>query len=297
MNRGEILRRKRKEKGYTQAEAAKGIGGVVLRSYNSYENGKEPRDKMFWARAAKFFDCDVEEFGVSISEDDAYDSYYQADRQARTKKLAALTTGSTLASLALGGPPLAAVSFSLTMASYAAGVYMGRRKAMKEALPEDDEALRKMLEKRERFIRKALSYLCMALTDLEINPKRVRELPDDGPDVILEVDTETIKSWWLCFEEGVVDKGDRETNFVNEIRARAALARFWNFAPSPERKASIVVEDESLYEMLTAQNGGAYRGNLSAILVDTEDARIISEEFLATYEEGADEGTLMRIVD
>lgn len=295
MNRGKILRQKRREKGCTQAEAAKGIGGVSLRSYNSYEKDKEPRDKMFWARAAKFFDCNIEDFGVSISEDDAYDSYYQADRQAGNRQLAELAAGSALASLAIGGPPMAAVSLSLGIASYGAGVFMGRRKAREEALPEDDKALLQMLEKRDRFIRAAMGILCMALIDRGIQPKPDKSLPDDGPDEILTVDTEAIKSWWLCFEEGIVNKRDSDSDIENRVRANAAMSRFWNFAPNPVRKVSVVVEDEALYDVLTAQKGGAYRGNLSVILIDIDDARIVSEEYLTTYEEGADENELLYV--
>lgn len=297
MNRGDILREKRKMKGCTQAVAAKGTK-VALRSYVSYENGKEPRDKMFWARAAKFFDCDVEDFGVSISEDDAYDSYYRARSRDNTTKVALTTVGSTLLGFTIGGPPLAIVSLSLALASYTAGRYVGRKDALKKAA-EENEALQEIIENHNRFTRSAKGIIYLALIERGIQPKPV-EPPEDTavpwPDEVIEVDSGTIKNWWLCFEEGVVDKGDPNANLENEIRADELLARFWNFAPDPSRKASVVVEDESLFEKLVKEKGGSYRGNLSAILVDTEEARLVREEYLTTYEEGADEEKLMRIV-
>lgn len=57
-----------------------------------------------------------------------------------------------------------------------------------------------------------------------------------------------------------------------------------------------MVEDESLFEKLAKEKGGSYRGNLSAILVDTQEACLVREEYLTTYEEGADKDKLMRIV-
>lgn len=299
MNRGETLREKRREKGSTQAEAAKALG-VSLRSYVSYEKGKEPRDKMFWARAAKLFDCDVEDFGVTISEDDAYDSYFQTSQRANVQKAALLATGSTLLSFAVGGPPMAVISLSLFIASYGAGMYVGFRDALRDAECGSDEALQEMIEKHERFIRAAEGPIYAALIRKGIAPSPVTP-PEDKtvpwPDEVLEVESGSIKSWWLCYEEGKVDPKDPHAAISNKVRASSLLARFWDFAPDPTRKASIVVEDESLYDTLIDQNGGSYRGNLSTILVDTLDARLLREDYLATYEEGADESTLMRIVD
>ena len=293
MNRGEILRDKRKAKGSTQAEAAKGIGGVSLRSYVSYEKGKEPRDKMFWARAAKYFGCDVEDFGLSISEDDAFDSYELADVKASRMKGLALDAAVGLASFAVGGPLLAAASLSFGAASYAVGLFMGHRDAMNEAFP-DEEALRTMVEKHRRFIRAAKGIVYMALIEHGIVPTP-EEPADDGPELIIKVETGSIKSWWLCFEEGVVGEDDPHASFENEFRANAAMARFWNFAPDPTRKASVVVEDEDLFDKLMTHKGDAYRGNLSVILVDIDDARLVREEYLTTFEESADEASLMRV--
>lgn len=296
MGQGEILRQKRKEKGCTQAEAAKGIGDVSLRSYVSYERGKEPRDKMFWARAAKFFGCDVEDFGVSISEDDAFESYYLADKKARRAKDLAVDAAVGLASFAVGGPVLAAVSLSLGAISYAAGVFMGSREAMNEDLAlADNKALRQMVEKRQRFIRAAKGIIYTALIECGVHPIP-EDSADNGPDLILDAESGSIKSWWLCFEEGIVDKVDPKAAIENEFRANAAMARFWNFAPDPARKASVVVEDADLFNMLIAHKGGAYRGNLSVILVDIGESRLVREEYLTTFEEGADEGSLMRVV-
>lgn len=298
MNRGELLREKRKEMGYTQADAARGIGDVSLRSYVSYERGKEPRDKMFWARAAKFFDCDVEEFNVSISEDDAFESYRQSAHRSNARKMAAVATGSTLASLLVGGPPMAAVSLSVLIASYGAGWYVGYKKGMKEVVPESEEALQQMIENRDRFIRAAtgIVYSVLIQRGVPLTPVAPpEEEVSSWPDAVVTVDSGVIKSWWLFFEEGKTDRDDANASIYNEVRANALLARFWSFAADPSRKASVVVEDKDLFDTLVAKKGGPYRGNLSAVLVDVEDARVLCEEYLATYEEGADKNLLMPI--
>ena len=297
MNRGEILREKRREKGCTQAEAARALD-VSTRSLVSYEQGKEPRDKLFWAKAAKFFGCDVEDFGVTITEDDAYDSFYQAWSRKNTTKVALATVGSTLIGFTLGGPPLAMVSLTLTIASYTAGRHAGRKAALEKAA-EEDEALQQIIENHNRFTRSAKGAIYLALIEQGLQPKPEDPPADETipwPDEVIAVDADIIKSWWLCFEEGVVDEKDPNADLENEIRADELLARFWNYAPDPSRKASIVVEDDSLFEKLVKEKGRSYRGNLSVVLISVADARLLREEYLTTYEEGADESTLMRIV-
>ena len=72
-----------------------------------------------------------------------------------------------------------------------------------------------------------------------------------------------------------------------EMLAKALVSKFLCFPPDQKRKASIVVDNEGLFEALLALKGeNSYRGNVSAILVNPNEIRLSREEYIATYEEG-----------
>ena len=62
------------------------------------------------------------------------------------------------------------------------------------------------------------------------------------------------------------------------------VSSFCVAAPDPNRKVSIVVDNDRLLEELSKyQSRNSYRGNMSIILIDVDNARIVKEELLSSF--------------
>jgi hypothetical protein len=103
------------------------------------------------------------------------------------------------------------------------------------------------------------------------------------PDEYITITGQEIDSWWFNFWAKDVEL---ESNVIMSItnRAEVLFSRFSTASSDPKRKASIVVDDEELFnELCKFKNQNSYRGNMSVILIDVDNVIVRKEEYLAFY--------------
>ena len=101
------------------------------------------------------------------------------------------------------------------------------------------------------------------------------------PDVTLKIEKEKITQWW--FEIKYIAENRR----FRPVNLQLALANALSYPCSKTTKGSIVVNNKAAYEFLVRRaHKIAYRGELSAILVDEDNQKVIAEQYLANYLEG-----------
>lgn len=98
-----------------------------------------------------------------------------------------------------------------------------------------------------------------------------------GPDIYLEVNKGRITEWW--FDYRFIDK---ERLFAMKIRTILGSMLFYR--PEKNTKLSIVINSETAYSYFLKQATNIpYRGELSVILVDIENQKVVSEHYLSNY--------------
>lgn len=116
------------------------------------------------------------------------------------------------------------------------------------------------------------------------------------PDQVVLMPGNRIESWWLCFwpEQRQVDE---MIGLTKEARAHLMFARFLECIPDESRKMSMVIDDVELFDEFVKLSGrNSYRGNLSVVLVDPVERKLVSEVYLATYKDPNATVTPFRVV-
>lgn len=286
MELAEKLKKLRIQKKLTQEEVAKAIG-ISRQAYNAYEqNGARPRKKETYIKLAKLLECDVE--------------YLQ-----REDGFATLPMLGTL----MGAMPIVGPAF--TLATITAMKIAEKEKKKNDRL----DAINCEQENKEEVvsittaklsaynkqlhsfsvIASGLLYGRMAQNGIRFRPGSAKELDfqwyDEDPVIYLEdgdVDTWLFKCIAVSEEDRSLDK------FVRHM-AISAILNLVLLPLDAKRKVSIVVNDKELFqELLAYKNCNSYRGNLSIILLDTNEIRIVKEEYIATYD-SIDSTTLIKL--
>lgn len=104
------------------------------------------------------------------------------------------------------------------------------------------------------------------------------------PDCKIYIDNSEITEWWFQFIEKT-PRGIKDDNpTTDEYRAKEYLSLFFFLKASSQRMVTIVTDDLEIYrEMEKFKDNLALRGNLSIILIDSENIRIEEEALLSSY--------------
>lgn len=272
MEFGAKLKNLRTKKGLRQDEVAEEIG-VSRRAYISYEKGNvRPRKRSTYEKLAEVLGCDT---AYLLAEDALSPS-------------AGFVAGVSL--VTLGAAMINPIAGALLGAALAteSGIKSLEQRKTKESLTYNNDLLLEFERKQKQFRASALGIIIKTLAEKGINCQMGDRACLKGqrayPDEYLIITERQISSWWFIF--WARDLGVDEQAMVSlSDRADIMFSRFSPVKADPDRKASIVVDDESLFDELCEIGGcNSYRGNMTAILIDTENARIEKEELLSSFD-------------
>jgi len=280
MRFGEKLRKLRTAKGLHQDEVAKEIG-VSRRAYISYEKSNvRPRKRSTFEKLANVLGCDTE--------------YLLAEDSPGT--LSGLMTSASL--ITLGASminPVVGAFVGVALATES-GIRSLEQKKPKEVLTYNNDMMLEFEKKQKQFRAAALGIIITALADrgvrCQMGDKACLKGERAYPDDFLVITDQEISSWWFIFWAMDPDVDEHAQIFLPD-RADIMFSRFSTAKADPGRKASIVVDDVSLFDELCEIKGrNSYRGNMSVILIDTENAQLEKEELLSSYYIDADDDKL-----
>lgn len=282
MKFGERLRLLRKKKGLTQDQVAESIS-VSRRAYIAYEQDNvRPRKQDTYNKLAKVLGCDVNYLMVD-------------DYPARLKTSVAMA--SALGALLM--PPLNLIPLAWILSKNYLGLKNSYEKSdMNVDEPEESEVLpidviRQSEMAQKKFAAMAMGILYKAAAEKGIHCQTgiITDLSKEviKPDEFIIVANHEITSWWLVFWAKDPNLDDTPIITLKE-KACLMISRFTTAKSDPRRMASIVVEDNDLYDAVCTFKGRtSYRGNLSVILVDTNEVAILKEEIISVYAEECDD--------
>lgn len=96
-------------------------------------------------------------------------------------------------------------------------------------------------------------------------------------DFPIKIGHRQIKEWWFEFKY--------VRGYVPPMQIKRELGKMMLFPPNPELKVSIVVNDKSYFDYLCEfRYKLAYRGEISAVLIDVENCEVTDEVYLSHYE-------------
>lgn len=279
MKFGEKLKVLRNDKDLTQDEVAAAIG-ISRRAYISYEQqNTRPRKQETYEKLAEIFECDVN--SLRIEDDDT--------------GTGGMATAAAILSTVLGTigfvSPIGAVS---ALATLKAITNTGKTHSHKEEIPEEpltytNDMLLQYEKRQKRFSAIALGMLYRAAAEKGIICRKgdLKSIDNLGikPDESILVSGHSIHNWWLIFW-AKDEKLDKNIIVTPEARAGVLLSRFTTSIADPYRMASIIVDDLELFDALAKfRNHNSYRGNMSAILVNTDTVTVEKELMLSYYNE------------
>ncbi len=101
------------------------------------------------------------------------------------------------------------------------------------------------------------------------------------PDMVLYVSEDKVLEWWFDFRHFSEKMPDQRHFNITRY-----LGKFMLQDADHMRKVTIVVSDEDIYDKLASYRGHIpYRGNLSVMLIDSQDYSVRREVYLAHYNE------------
>ncbi len=273
MKFGERLKTLRRRSGLSQQEVADKIG-ISLRAYAAYETKNvRPRKMETYEKLADILSCEVNELLVEDT----------------NKPSAKLLAGLGLFGLgtSLTGSIGALAAAAVTPLAYS----ILNRNEGKEALDEwEREQNRIALQYERRVKRFSTAAIGMILTELgkkgiSCRVGEVKDLAIKGsvPDDYIILDNHEVNEWWFVF--WCSENRENEQYFIsNEGRTYLLFNRFGPTIPDPKRKASIILDDEEMFKAICKLKGrNSYRGNLTVILIDVDESKIIKEELLSSF--------------
>lgn len=283
MQFGERLKKLRKEKGLNQQEVADRIG-VSLRAYASYETKNiRPRKMETYKKLADVLGCNVNELLVE-------------DHSASNSKL---LSGLSLLGFGMGMALPSPFGEALTAVMPIASTIFelkSKGKTFEDWSKEQNALALKDEKAKKKFSTSSLGIILTVLGKKGIKCRvgEIKDLVGKGslPDDYIIVDSPNIDEWWFVFwsrenrkyQQFVVSEADR---------AYMLFVRFGPTASSSRRKASIVTDDEVTFsEICKLRTQNSYRGNLTAILIDTENSVVRKEILISSFELGDDEDKL-----
>ena len=169
----------------------------------------------------------------------------------------------------------------------------GKNKLKVDKILEEQPAVTKDIVKQQvksqrLFKTTALSLIFQFLTENEIEWRQglINNLKTYGnaPDEYILLEHYKYTSWWLVFWAKPEQQDDQ--NMIScEDQAHMLFSRFTTEAADPNRKISIVVDDQELFNALENLKGrNSFRGDQSVILIDMDNLQIIKESVISSYE-------------
>lgn len=284
MTFGEKLKEKRLEKGLTQAKVADDAK-IARRTYISYEQDKTiPKRREVIEQLAKAVDCDVEELLPFID---------VAATTALSGAAAGLAVlGSVLGTAALPLGPFVSGAALAALASSSAGKAIASSKkghiqegGENDPLTYSNDMLLQYEKKQSRFqaIAVGIIYSKLASDGISFQQGNKNEIDRLGgkPDEYIKILGDKESDWWLSFW-AKDEQLDRSVIMSADDRAAVMIGRYATSKYDENRKVTIVVDDETLYDaLLQYKDHNSYNGNMSVLLVDCESVSVVREAVIA----------------
>lgn len=283
MTLGDKLREERLAKGLSQAAVADSAG-ISRRTYISYEQGNTiPKRREAYEKLASALDCDVDEL------------LFFKDAATTSALLGTATAlGALAAVLGSAALPMGSLITGATVAATAAnsaGKALSKRSNYSQKGDETDplkynnDMLLQYEKRQSRFQKIAIGiiYTKLASEGTAFQPGNKNELDTLGgkPDECIKIIGDVETDWWLSFW-AKDEQLDKSVIMSADARAAVMISRYATSKYDENRKVTIVVDDEELYEsLLKFKNHNSYRGNMSAMLVDSESVSVVKEEYIA----------------
>ena len=154
------------------------------------------------------------------------------------------------------------------------------------------------IERRFEAIASGVIYNKLAKTSIMYTPGQNAELDVRGyrPDMYVRLTDCAIEEWWFDFKAiKDIRKGNRaQIRFYTRVLFRNYLL----IVPDRNRKLSIVIDDEEVFDeaVQSYKEKTSYRGDLSIILIDTDEFCVLREEYIAFYDLGDNEDKKLKLV-
>jgi len=164
-------------------------------------------------------------------------------------------------------------------------------KEKKDSDISEKSTLKKLDLERERFKSCATGIIYKSLVEKRI----IFSITDDlmairgfSPDISIKVTGIPIKEWWFSFKMLPTNMSIRNDESRYKIMragwAKNLLGKLIFVEPKVGRKLSVVVKaNDEFEELVQYKDKLAFRGDLSVILVDMENYRVMKEEYLTYY--------------
>ena len=140
-------------------------------------------------------------------------------------------------------------------------------------------------------------YTGLAKKGIMFTPGQNVELAVRGyrPDIFIKLQSGSLKEWWFDFRK--IRSNEDGKHVPIRMHVRQSLGRYVLLEPDKNRKLSIVVDDEEFFDAIISYKGKtSYRGDLSVILIDTDELCILKEEYIAFYELDDDEDNKIKLI-
>lgn len=284
MEFGDKLKKLRNEKRLTQNDVAEAVG-ISRRAYVAYEQeGTRPRKRETYEKLSDVLGCSVNHL---LIEDSAIIGAVAG--------LSAL--GVALAAMPIA--PIGGVSVALATLYGITRHHNERNKKTKKGMNNKDFDALIPYENRQKLFKATamgIIYTALASKGIVCQPG-IQSLDVIGlkPDEFLSIAKQNIDSWWFTFWAKDIELDDNVLVTMGD-RAEVLFSRFATAPSDPKRKASIVVDDAGLFdELCKFKNNNSYRGNMTVLLVDIENVKILHEEYLAFFDADESDKVLMMI--
>ncbi len=283
---GDKLRALRKRKGLSQQEVADSLK-ITRRAYIAYEkNNVRPRKRETYSKLAEIFSCDVDYLLVDgdVSDVDAIGILGQIGSALDSRAIASIAMA-TVGGVMSGGLALAALVFA-SMGTIAFAKSSKRLAASCDEKFEND--LKKYETSQKRFRKMALACIMTKLTQSGMVYRQgvVEDLEScaDKPDEYLVISEQMIDEWWFVFYSSAENEGLIDEKQLSEV----LLSRFIMTKTTPNMAISFVVDDLKVYEeLISHKESYSFKGNVSVILIDSENVEVGAEEIIANYDDKA----------
>lgn len=165
--------------------------------------------------------------------------------------------------------------------------YVSEVNAQEELRRSSMERHRAYRQEREKFESMSTGIIYKALADKGIRFSNANEVAVGvrgfRPDMTIYVPMQPILEW--CFDFKYIEFDSREIGrYTSQLKRYLGMYMF--VEPKLERKLSMVIGNKEAFEALRGyQDKLSYRGDLSVILIDTEQFKVVDEFYLAHYRE------------
>lgn len=179
--------------------------------------------------------------------------------------------------LVTGGLPLAALGIGTV------GMIAGMKSKKQKG---DSNYSNNVLNEIQRFVATANGLLFTALASkgvmFHITGKNKDDYSENVFDTYLNISAHEISEY--VFRYVYISKEYQNNKYVIENTSRRIIEELIFLNPSKKRKVSVVTNQEEAYEyMLSYKKKLSYNGELSIILVDVSDVKLLKEEYISHH--------------